>query len=138
MISLGELRQKGKAMTSRIVSVVSIDDCGQGWDDVSVFDITPDHRVYHLKGVNCSTEEFAEWFSIVDSDYEFIVGGTACEELIDLGGATTKLCIGMLLEITFEQYFNARLELEIHRANQQLNSYIANAADRLGLVVDIQ
>ncbi|USD58867.1 hypothetical protein J4N45_10030 [Vibrio sp. SCSIO 43140] len=129
-------------MTSRIVEVVSCDDCGQGWqDDIdehghSVFDTTPDHRVYRVVGVNCTTDEFAQWFCIVDTDNEYVIGGRACEEYIDLGGAVMPMRIGMRLEITFEQYFNAWLERRIMHANYQLNALIDDTIERLDLSAD--
>lgn len=124
------IEKKELIMTSRAVEVVSINNYGQGWEDdinehgESVINMAPDHRVYRIIGVNCTTVEFADWFSLVDTDNELVFAGGRCDEIIDLGGAGIELRVGMQLEITFEQYFNAWLERRIAVANNQLDTLV--------------
>lgn len=127
-------------MTSRIAIVVSSTERGpSSHDDMdeygnTIIDTSPDHTAYTLEGVNCTAEEFLEWFDITDVNSEFAIVGGASNKLLDLGGASTTLHVGMRLEVSFEQFFDALIENRIRRANYQLDRLLKASKEKLGIL----
>ncbi|EGQ9133381.1 hypothetical protein GA069_26735 [Vibrio parahaemolyticus] len=126
-------------MTTRVAIVVSSSERGPSYRDNvdeegrAIFDTSPDHVVYTLIGVNCTAEEFTDWFRVTDIDRCFIVGGETSNQLFDLGGGDIQLTVGMRLEVTFESYFDALIEEKIEYANRSIENMIRRAKVTQGL-----
>lgn len=116
-------------MTSRKVTVIESIQKGLGnhglhdeSDDGILINTTPDIAVIYLEGVNCSPSDFIQWFLTVEESlgrYDLIWGDD--NSLIDIGGSPLNLSPGAELEVTFDEYFAALLELRISEAKRALD-----------------
>lgn len=118
-------------MTSRKALIISTSEKGPSAHDfynddgVFFFDSTPDRTEIKILGVNCTTSEFIDWFLTVDHRH----CGDFCRTentLIDIGGSTLDLSVGMMLEVSFDDYFNALLDIKIQTAKRELNQLMKN------------
>ncbi|HCE2641726.1 hypothetical protein [Vibrio chemaguriensis] len=111
-------------MTTR--KVIVLDSCEKGasthcfYSDI-LLDTSPEHAQITLEGVNCTVQEFLDWFLIVEryhGRYDFCC--TESGELIDIGGSLIDTNPGAVLEIDFNDYFNAWLDLKIEHAKREI------------------
>ncbi|MCG6391786.1 hypothetical protein [Vibrio fluvialis] len=106
----------------------------EGWP---CFATMPDCEEIRLEGVNCTTEEFIEWFLIVEQSldrYDFIGMAGEDNSLLDIGGSSIDCTVGAMLEITFDAYFDALLTVRINDANRVLEHQLMLAKRHLGLI----
>ncbi len=88
-------------MTSRVVKIIGSEQKGPQVSCGEYIDTGPDREVYWLKGINCTVEEFIEWF------FETPEGENFCsdqEVLIDIGGTGLDMSVGKTLTVTFDEY----------------------------------
>lgn len=114
-------------MTSRKALVVDAADKGPSYhgfiDDngLPFFDTSPDRTEITFEGINCTSAEFIEWFLTLEERagrFDLLWGDD--ETLIDIGGSPIDLTTGTILEIDFDDYFNALIENRITEANSQI------------------
>ncbi|MEI8659225.1 hypothetical protein [Vibrio sp. Hal054] len=137
------MREHPMACTERQARVIGARDRGpsengccddDGWPCV---DTTPDCEEIRFEGVNCTTEEFIEWFLMVEQSqdrYDFIGMAGEGDSLLDIGGSTIDCTVGTVLEVTFDAYFDALLTVRINDANRALDQQLFLAKKHLGLI----
>ncbi|WP_210467487.1 hypothetical protein [Vibrio crassostreae] len=130
-------------MTTRRVLVIRAVDKGPSShcfcnDDGSLLiDTSPDREEIHLEGINCTPSEFCDWFLTVEEShgrYSLLFGGQ--NSLIDIEGSCHDLSVGKVLEVNFDEYFSAFIEMRIQAAKRELDWYVDMQRNRLGLFVE--
>jgi len=118
-------------MTIRTVRIISSVDKGMSQDCGLSIDCTPDRTVYKLEGVDCTVEEFLEWF--LDSAEGEAFCATACGTLIDIGGSSINTELGSEISIDYNTYFNYWLKRSLAWLERQVDIDTRKAYERLGI-----
>ena len=131
-------------MTSRKAIVVDSLEQGpsvHGYRDDDgglLFDTTPDRTKIYLKGINCTQREFMDWFLTIEESLDRWDLLSSCDDsLVDIGGSPIDLSVGTVLEITFDDYFEALIELRIKKAIHDIDRFIADKKVQIGIVTDV-
>lgn len=118
-------------MTSRKVTVIGSMDKGpsaHGYIDDEgdlLIDTSPDRTKIYLKGINCTPTEFKNWLLIVEESldrWDLISCGE--NSIINIGASRIDFSIGSELEISFDDYIDALIEVRIKNAKIQLDKLI--------------
>lgn len=127
-------------MTTRKVRVMERVDKGPSThcfcnDDGSILiDTSPDREEIYLAGINCTPSEFCDWFLTVEEShgrYSLLFGGQ--NSLIDIEGSSHDFSVGRVLEVNFDEYFSAFIEMRIQVAKRDLDWYVNSQRKKLGL-----
>jgi len=118
-------------MTTRTVIIKSSEEKGQSLDGGFFGDTSPDREEYEIEGVNCTPEEFIEWFLIMPEGQDFCSSGN---DLIDIGGSSLGLSVGATLSVEFEEYFTTWLKKQTDWAINQVRIESMSVYDSLNII----
>jgi len=106
-----------------------------GDDGSLLIDTSPDRLEVELSPLNCSISEFMKWFVCINEYRRY--GLITCDSgtLIDLAGTDLDLSIGSVIEISFEQYFEALLEVRIEAADRFIHQRFIQPCEQEGLFI---
>lgn len=106
-----------------------IDEQGRMW-----LDTTPDRSNIKLRGMNCTTEQFIDWLLIVELSHDrFDLIRNYDGSLEDIGGSSIDFSVGNILEISFEVYFNALVQVRVESAHRDLDLKLKQMTKTLGI-----
>lgn len=115
-------------MSERIVRIISSEEKGPNVSCGDYYD-GPDREEYALEGVNCTVDEFIEWFLETERGEDFCAG----DKLIDIGGSSLDMTPGSLLSVTFDEYITGWSKRVKQFALNQIHLDAMAAYDRLGI-----
>lgn len=72
----------------------------------------PGRTVYQLEPVNCPLSQFMDWFTQTPIGQSFIVCGE--DLIVDVGG-NPEIQPGLVLTVTFEEYFSSWINTEVEK-----------------------
>lgn len=98
---------------ARITGVQKHEPC----DDPNGFYIGPERVDIQLEGINCTVEEFNDWFFKTEAGWDF------CESeksIIDLGGSKIDLTPGTVITVSFKDVLNTQIDEAARKAESEL------------------
>lgn len=93
-------------------------------DEPAAFYLGPERTDIQLEGVNCTIEEFYEWFLETKAGENFC---TSDSSLIDIGGSNIDLSPGNVISVLFEDVLNKQIDENAHYAKSIIRDMSAAA-----------
>ena len=93
-------------------------------DEQGAFYLGPERTDTQLEGVNCTIEEFYEWFLETKAGENFCTSDTS---LIDIGGSDIDLSPGNVISVLFEDVLNKQIDENAHYAKSIIRDMSAAA-----------
>jgi len=104
--------------TVRKARVSRIEKLGYSIDGTGCPDTNPDRHCVYIEPLNCSSEEFLEWFldtQIGENYYQEDVNS-----FIDLSCNCTDLAVGFQFEVSYSEFFEFKINRMCHFAKLNL------------------
>jgi hypothetical protein len=98
----------------RITGVQKIEPC----DEPGSFYCGPERTDIQLEAVNCTLEEFYEWFLKTKAGEDFCISDRS---LIEIGGTQLELTVGNLISVSFNDVFNEIIESSARKAKYEIS-----------------
>lgn len=119
-------------MICRQAVIVSSESRGPSFDDDLLICSAPDREVIEIEGLNCTTQEFIDWFLETDENGSFC----ACDQaLIDVGGSNLDLSVGQVLSVTSDAYFEVWLDRKVRYAERAIDTLVRRACVSLDITL---
>jgi hypothetical protein len=98
----------------RITAIQKIEPC----DEPGIFYCGPERTDIQLEGVNCTLEEFYEWFLKTKTGEDFCISDRS---LIDIGGTSIDLAVGNLITVSFNDVLDELIEAGGRKAKYEIS-----------------
>lgn len=102
----------------RITAVQKIEPC----DEPGNLYCGPERTDIQLEGVNCTLEEFYEWFLKTKTGEDFCISDRS---LIDIGGTRLDLTVGNLISVSFIDVLDEIIEASARQAKYEISQLSA-------------
>ena len=124
-------------MTVRKALITGIEQRGGDVDGAGFWnpDGNPERDHIRIEGINCTNEEFLDWFLATER------GGSFCSDyplgFIDLGSPVViDSSIGAVIEVSFEEYFKSKIDTMVRAAKHQVHNIYIKAKRSQGILTD--
>ena len=122
--------------TVRKAKVIRNTEKGWHMDEDSFYlsnpDSNPEHYYITFLGINCTTEEFLEWFLVSDKSYGIAPTGNK-NTVVDVGSHCLELSVGSIVTVTYSEFFDSFLNNLANWALAQTFKDSLKAYSKLGI-----